>query len=105
MRKIKWIDLFVAGICLGIMGIFFFVPEDYDYFVKHPFDHGSGATGSKLLYFLLYKIDSWIGKTGVFIFFFISFLWCLRNFLNENMASLKNRYNDWKEKRGKQNKE
>ncbi|NDW11011.1 hypothetical protein [Dysgonomonas sp. 520] len=83
MRKIKWINLIVALGCVYIIVaiIFWDTPETYERFAQRPSGQGSGTTGSRLFYFLIYKIDQWIGKTGVIVFFSLSFLFLFSFFL------------------------
>ncbi|NDV79488.1 hypothetical protein [Dysgonomonas sp. 511] len=99
MRKIKWGDLVVTIGCLFMIYCFVFLntPEQYASLVQQPYGQGSGSTGSMIFYFVMYKIDQWIGKTGVICFFLLLALFFLYHFLNENMPSFKNRYRDYKE--------
>jgi len=96
MRKIKWFDLFLA--LFSFCTIFYFGnPAVYDSFVKHPLTNGSGLTGSRVFYLIMYKIDLYVGRTGVTIFFIILALFFLYHFFRENLPSIKNRYQDYKE--------
>ncbi|NDV70045.1 hypothetical protein [Dysgonomonas sp. 25] len=99
MKKIKWGDLIVALLCMLVLVHFSLDNNAYDYFVKNPFDHGSGTTSSRLWYFMMYKLDQWIGKTGVICLFVALTLFFLYHFYKENMNSIINRYRDWKKKR------
>lgn len=96
MRKIKWGDLLLF-FCVLYTLIFLFGFDRYDYFIKNPTEHGSGTTSSRLFYFLMFKMDEYIGRTGLFIFFVFWGLIFLSDFYRDNMAAIKNRYRDWKE--------
>ena len=100
MKKIKWISL--IGFLAGLVVIFGFVNSDYyDEFVKHPLDSGSGTTSSMLFYFLMFKIDQYTGKIGVFMFLIFLTLSCLFYFIKTNIFTFSDMYRNWKEKKDK----
>ena len=97
MKKIKWINL--IGFLAGLVVIFGFLNSDYyDEFVKYPLDSGPGTTSSLLFYFLMFKIDLYIGKTGVFILLIFLTLLCLFYFIKTNIFTFNEIYRKWKER-------
>jgi hypothetical protein len=95
MRKIEWGDFIGFLACLFVFIVSLLNDAIYDDFVKTPFDHGSGTTGSRLWYLMMHKIDQYIGKVGLLCFFVGLGLFFLLSFFRENWVSIKNRYRDY----------
>lgn len=87
MRKIKCFDLVLCIGCIWVIATLFNV-DSYN-------ENGRGLTDSILFYLAFYKVDEYLGRTGIIIFFIALALIFLFDFLRNNIASIKNRYREW----------
>jgi hypothetical protein len=95
MKKIKnWLDLLCCF--TAIDALFFWDSDTYDHFIRHPLENGSGKTGSRLFYLLLFKIDQYFGETGIFIFWLFLAIFFLFHFIKANIFTFMDIHRRWK---------